>query len=84
MVTASVARAYKPERTLQTNSVVPGRINAAVRDTDVPAAVDVHAIAIRVDHQVVDREVVGSRREDSKMSFVEDGKVAQRHVVAIL
>jgi hypothetical protein len=44
--------------------VVPGRVDEAVGDADVAAAVDLHAVAVGVDGEVVDGEVVdaGERR----------------------
>ncbi len=55
---AGVAEA---EATLETDAVVAGRIDRAVGDAHVAAAVDVHAVAVGVDLEVVDREIVGRR-----------------------
>ena len=74
------ARIAQREGTLGADAVVVGRIDAAVGDAHVAAAVDVHAVAVGVDVQVVDGEVVDAGGEDAEPAAFEDGEVAQDHV----
>src|SRR6185437_2331636 len=78
------AREAEPERAFQADAVVPGRIHAAIRDANVPAAVYVHPIAVGINQQIVYGEVIHARGENSEMPAVENGKIAQRDVAAIL
>src|SRR3984957_776916 len=78
------ARVSEGERTLGTDGIVPRRIHRAVRDADVAAAVDIDAVAVGVTFEIVDREVVAAGREDAEVSALEDRKVAQDYVAAIL
>src|SRR5258708_37802635 len=71
------------ERTFQADGVVPGRIDAAIGDANVAAAVNVHAVAVGVDLQVVDCKVVHAGGEDAEVASVKNGKIAQQHVAAI-
>src|SRR5260370_11541497 len=72
------------ERTFQADGVVPGRIDATIGDANVAAAVNVHTVAIGVNLQVVDGEVVHAGGEDAEVASVKNGKIAQQHVAAIL
>ena len=67
----------------QADAVVPGRVDAAIRDADVAAAVDVDAVAVGVDLQVVDGEVVHAGGEDGEVSAVQDRDIAESHVAAV-
>ena len=62
---------------LRTDAIVPRGVNGAVRDADVLAAVDVHAIAVGVDLEVVDGEVVDAREQKAEVAAFEDGEVAE-------
>src|SRR5690348_16503534 len=59
-------------RTLQTDAVVPRRIHSAVGDPNVAAAVNVHAVAVGVDDEIVDGEIVHAGSENSEMPAVQD------------
>ena len=69
---------------LRANAVVPRRVDGAVGDADVFATVDVDAIAIGVDLEVVDGEVVYAGEEQSEVAALEDGEVAEDEVAAVL
>src|SRR5208282_2178621 len=58
--------------TLGADGVVPRRIDAAVRHADIAAAVDVDAVAVGIDFQVVDGEVVDAGGENAEVSSLED------------
>jgi hypothetical protein len=66
------------------NRVVPRRVHGAVRDAHVLAAVDVHAVAVGVDLQIVDRQVVHARHQNPEVTALQDREVAQDHVAAVL
>src|SRR6202034_201477 len=69
---------------LGADAIVPRRIDRAVGDADILATVNVHAIAVCVDAEVVDGEVVYACEEQCEMSALEDGEIAQRDVAAVL
>src|SRR6185437_1714579 len=69
---------------LGADAVVPRRIYRAVGNAHILAAVNVHAIAVGVDGEIVDSEVVDSRKEKSEVAALENGEVAEQHVAAIL
>ena len=50
----------------------------------VAAAIDIDPVAIGVDLQVVDGEVVDPRGQDGEMTAVQNGEIPQRDVAAIL
>ena len=66
------ARVAEAEGTLQANAVIPGRVDAAIRDADIAATVDVDRVAIRVDGEIVDGEIVGTGSEDAEVAAVEN------------
>ena len=68
----------------RTNPIVPGRIDRAVGNTYVAATVDVHAVAVGIDDQVIDREVVNARGKNSEVASLQNGEVAQQDVTAVL
>src|SRR5205823_6845068 len=72
------------KRTLQANAVVPRRVHGAVRDVNVAAAIDIHAVPIRVNREIVDCEVIEARGQNSKMTAVQNGEITQQYVAAIL
>ena len=78
------ARIAQRERTLGTDGIVPGRIDGAVRDANVAAAVEVNAVAVGVDFQIVDGEVVHAGGQNAEVSALQNGEVAQDDVAAIL
>ena len=77
-------RKSKAVRIFQTDAIIPGRVDAAIRDPHVAAAIDIDAVAIGIDLQVVDGEVVDASGQDGEMPAVQDGEIAQGHVAAIL
>ncbi len=50
---------------------------------DVAAAVDVHAVAVRINFQIVDGEVICSGGENREMAAMQNREIAQRDVAAI-
>ncbi len=59
------------------DAVIPRRVDGAVGDADVAAAVDVDAVAVGVDLEVVDGEVVDAGGEDAEPTALKDGEVAR-------
>ncbi len=66
------ARIPQRKRTLQTDAVIPRRIHAAIRNAHIPAAINIHAIAVRIDFQIVDRQVIDARRQNPKMPAMQN------------
>ena len=64
-------------RIFEADAVVPGRVDTAIGDAHVAAAIDIDGVTIGVNLQVVDGEVVHSGREDRKMPAVQDRDIAQ-------
>jgi len=69
---------------LGADAVVPRRVDGAVGDAHILAAVDVHTIAVGIDFEVVDGEVVDAGEQEAKVAAFEDGKIAKDDVVAVL
>ena len=44
------------------------RVDAAIGHMDIPAAVNIHAVAVRIDLQVVDSKVIHARRQDTELA----------------
>src|SRR5581483_5917661 len=72
------------EARLGADAIIPRRVDGAVGDADVLAAVDVDAIAIGVDADVVDGDVVDPGQQEAEVSAFEDGEVAEENVAAVL
>ena len=68
---------------LGADAVVPGGVDGAVGDADVAAAVDVEAVAIGVEEEVVDGEVVDAGGEEAEVAAFKDGEVAEQDVAAV-
>src|SRR6266545_1052553 len=64
------ARETESIRTLQHDRIVVRRVDAAVRDTDVAAGIDVKAVAIGIDLEIVDREVVYTGSQQREVTAV--------------
>ena len=77
------ARVAESVARLGADAVVPGRVDGAVGDADVLAAVDVDAVAIGVDVEIVDGEVVDAGEQQCEVAALEDGEVAQENVAAV-
>ena len=58
------------------DGVVPGRVDGAVGDSDSAATVDVDAIAVGVDGETVNDDVVGAGEQDPEVTTHEDREVA--------
>ena len=71
------------EAGFRADAVVPRSVDEAVGDAYVLAAVDVHAIAVGVDLEVVDGEVVDAGEQHPEVAALEDGEVAQYDVAAV-
>src|ERR1019366_6916598 len=59
-------------------------VDSAVGDAYVAAAVDVEAVAVGVDEEVIEGEVVDAGGEDGEVAALEQAEVAQEDVVAVL
>jgi len=62
----------------------PRRVDGAIGDAHVLAAIDVDAVAVGVDFEVVDSEVVDAGEQEAEMAAFEDGEVAKDDVAAVL
>ena len=78
------AREAQRVRTLEDDRVVVGRIDAAIGYAHIAARVEVDAVPVGIDGQVVDGEVVHAGGEDAEVSAVHNRKIAQRHLTAEL
>ena len=78
------ARVAESKGALRADAVVPRRVDGAVGDANVAAAVDVDAVAVGVDLEVVDGEVVDAGGEDAEVAAVKDGEIAEDDVAAVL
>ena len=78
------ARRAQGVRSFESDGVVVGRVDARVRDAHVAAGIDIDAVAVGVDHDVVDGQIVHAGGKDSEMAAIGDGEIAQRHVAAEL
>ena len=71
-------------RALEHNGVVAGRVHLGVAHGEVFAAVDVNAVAVGVNHDIVDCPYLTSSDDDGKMASPVDGDVTDGHVAAQL
>jgi len=71
------------ERTFEADAVIPGRIDAAIGDANVAAAVHINAVAVGVNLQVVESEIVHAGGQNGEVAAMQDGEIAQGDVVAI-
>src|ERR1035437_6177889 len=76
------ARESQRVRALQDDGVIVGRIDAAIGNPHIAARVQVDAIPVGVDGQIVDREIVHAGRQDSEVPAGQNRKIAQRHLAA--
>ena len=72
------------ERAFWADAIVPRRIYAAIRYTHIAAAIDVHAISVGIDDQIVDGEIVDAGRQNAEVSAPQNGKVVELNVMAVL
>ena len=66
------------------DAVVPRGVDGAVGNVDVLTAIDVHAVAVGVDLEVVDGEIVDAREQQAKVAALENREVAEDDVAAAL
>jgi hypothetical protein len=76
------AREAERVRSFEGDRIVVGGVDARIRDTNVAAGVDIDPVAVGVDGQIVDGEVVDTGREDAEVPSPGDGKIAQSYVAA--
>src|SRR5580658_921975 len=69
---------------LRTDTIVPRRNDAAVRYTNILAAVDVHAVPVGIDFEVVDGQVIDSGKQKAEVASPENREVPEDHIVAVL
>jgi len=70
--------------TLRTDAVIPGRVDGAIGDAHIPTAVKINAIAIRVDLEAIDENVVHAGEQDCKMTSHQNRDVLDDDVAAVL
>src|SRR5690348_6730172 len=70
--------------TLGTDGIIERRVNCAVRNPNVAATIKVNAVAIGVQGEIINGEVVHSGGQQAEMSSPQDGEVTQQHVAAVL
>ena len=70
--------------TFQHQRVIVGRIDFAVGDGQVFAAVDVNAVAVGVDSNIVHRTQVAARQDDGKVATLIDRHIPDKDVAAKL
>ena len=58
-------------RALQNDRVVVGRVDTAIRDAHVATRVDIKPVAVGVDLDVVDREVVNAGGQQRKVTAIQ-------------
>ena len=61
-----------------------GELTVQLETRTLLAAVDVHAVAVGVDLEVVDRDVINAGEQQAEVAALEDGEVAEDDVVAVL
>ena len=61
-----------------------GELTRAVRYTHILAAVNVNAIAVGIDFEVVDGQVVDSCEQQAEVAALEKGEVLEDDIVAVL
>ena len=76
------ARIAERRAALEADAVVERRVHAAIGNADVAATVEVHAVALRVDRDVVNGEVVHAADEDGEVAALEEGEIAEEDVAA--
>src|SRR5215471_17228241 len=72
------------KRAFQADRVVPRRVHTAVCDAYVATAIDVDSVTVGVDLEIINRQVVDPRRQNSEVSAGKHRKIAQDDVAAVL
>src|SRR5207244_12152148 len=72
------------ERTLREDAVVEWRVDGAIRDTNVFASIDVDAVAVRVDLQIVYRQVINAGGQNREVPAMQNRDIANDYVAAKL
>ncbi len=78
----SRARSAESIGALQDDRIIVRRVDRAIGDAHVAAAIDVDAIAVGVDLDVVDGEVVHAGRQDAEVAAHQEGHIAYDDVAA--
>ncbi len=78
------ARDAQGQRALQHDGVVIGRVDLAVSDAHVVAAVDIDAVAVGVDGQAGDRQVVAAGGQHGEMTAAKHREAVQRDAAGVL
>jgi hypothetical protein len=66
------------------DGIVIGRVDAGIGDANVAARIEIDPVAVGIDLDVVDGQVVDAGGQDAEMAAVRDGEIPQRHVMAKL
>ena len=74
--------AAERESAFRAKTVVIRRIDAAVGNHHVAAAIDVDAIAVGIHRHIVHGHVIATRGENRKMSTAENGEITEHHIPA--
>src|SRR5262249_20357274 len=74
----------KSKRTFEANAVIPRRVHAAVDHAHVAATINVDTIAVGIDHQIIDGEVVDARGKNPKVAAMQDGEITKYDVMTVL
>jgi hypothetical protein len=64
--------------------VIERRVDRTIRDTHILAGIDIDAVPIRVDLDVVDGEIVDAGGQDREVAAVQNSDVANDNVAAKL
>src|SRR5882724_2238842 len=62
----------KSKRALRTDAIVKRRVDTAIRNTNMAAAVQVDTVSVCIDLHIVDCEIVYTRRQNRKMTSVQN------------
>jgi hypothetical protein len=65
---------------LQADCVVEWRVDADVRNADIAARIDINAVAIGINLNIIDREIVHAGCEDREVATVQNRDIADQNV----
>ena len=72
------------KRALEHDGVVVGRIDPAAAHDHVAAAIDVDGVAVGVDVEILDHEIIAAGRQDGEVAAARDAETRQAHASRIL
>src|SRR5262249_10581001 len=72
------------ERTLRADSIVVRRIHAAIRYAHISSAIEVDAVAIGINHEIVDGEVIDASGKNAEVAAMQNRKISQNDIPAVL